>query len=727
MSLKLAEVLLPVALDKTFTYQLTQPASIGQRVLVAFGSSGKVVGLIVDIRDEDDSAEHDYGIKPILRVLDDFPVVNAPWWTLLRFAARYYAEPLGKALKNAFPKRLHESKPLTLPSQTFFSLTAEGQAAVDADLLPARAPRQRRFLHTLAKHQPITACALRAYAFNKSDCDKARDKGYLHEQTRSPYCETRPIHPADYALNDDQRAVIASISATFGRFQGHLIDGVTGSGKTEVYMQLIEQAIKDNGQVLLLVPEIALTPQMLARFTARFGKRVATYHSGMTDSARRDVFLSAMSGDLPIVIGTRSAIFVPMRDLRLLLIDEEHDLSYKQQEGFLYHARDLALFRAQQANINVVMGSATPSLESLYNVELGKLQVHYLKKRATEVELPHIHIVDRRGHSRENVLADKVQQQMRQTLQRGEQVLLFLNRRGFSPVMGCGACDWRSDCPACSVFQTAHVRLRQLCCHHCGHVERLPLKCPKCGDSDIYFMGAGTEKLESQLQQQFPKHRILRLDRDNQTTAKQLDKALARVHAGEVDIILGTQLVVKGHHFPRVTMVCVVDADSALFSSDFRAEERLYQQLIQVAGRAGRERTGQVYVQSSVPEHAVFHALMRHDYQAYAKTLLAERQHFLLPPFSAVALLKASAREQALVLDYLRAVKQTLSEHAPHIEVLGPVPLAVEKLNHRYQAQLWLSAGEKKTLQQTLPLLSQIITHFDRSNRFKTVIDVDAV
>lgn len=717
---------MPVALDNTFDYQLDEPAVIGQRVLVEFGKSRRVVGLIVNIND-DDNTERDYEIKPVIAVLDDFSVVNTPWWELLRFASRYYAEPLGKALKNAFPKRLHEAKPLTQPSDVFFVLSTGGETALAEDSLPKSAKRQRRFLQALASEKSASLAQLRALDFAKSDVDKALANGYISAQSQSPYAESESVVPADYPLNDEQQQTIAAITETSDGFVGHLIEGVTGSGKTEVYIQLIEKAIADGGQVLLLVPEIGLTPQMLARFTARFGKRVASYHSGMSDIARRDVFLSAMSGDLPIVIGTRSAIFVPMANLRLILIDEEHDLSYKQQEGFLYHARDLALFRAKKLGINVVMGSATPSLESLHNVNEGKLQAHYLRKRATDIALPKIQLIDRRGHSREQVLANKVIQQMRQALQRGEQVLLFLNRRGFSPVMGCGNCDWRSDCPACSVFQTVHLQTRQLCCHHCGHVEPLPLHCPKCGDSDVFFVGAGTEKLESQLNQQFPQHTVLRLDRDKQTTAKQLDAALARVHAGEVDIILGTQLVVKGHHFPKVTTVCVVDADSALFSSDFRAEERLYQQLIQVAGRAGRESAGQVLVQTAVPEHSVYNALIKHDYHSYAETLLEERRATHLPPYAAVALLKASAKEQSVVIDYLRAIKNTLDEHAPQLSVLGPIPLAVAKVNHRYQAQLWLSADNKLALQKVLPLLRQIIVHFDRTNRFKTIIDVDAI
>lgn len=726
----IAEVLLPVPLDKTFDYQLTTTAKVGQRVLVEFGQSRQLVGLITAFRQQGkaDETNTEQQIKPILAVLDDITVVDKPWWDLIRFASRYYAEPLGKAFKNALPARLRANESLHLVREQCFSLSTAGQTVFIDDTLPKNARRQRRLLALLHEHSNATAVDLRAAGLNKADIDKALNSGYLLVDKRSPYTELQPVQRVDYALNDEQQQAVDTIGETFGRFATHLLDGVTGSGKTEVYIHLIERAIQQQRQILLLVPEIGLTPQMLARFTARFGRRVAAYHSGLSDKARRDIFICARQGELPILIGTRSAIFVPMPDLGLILIDEEHDLSYKQQDGFLYHARDLAVYRGKCANIPVIMGSATPSLESLYNVQRGVFQLQCLNQRATGAALPEMFMVDRRGHGREQVLAEAVQQKMRQTLQRGEQVLLFLNRRGFAPIMRCNACGWGSDCPACSVHQTAHVSKRQLCCHHCGHSEALPLRCPDCGDKALYFAGAGTEKLESQLNEQFPQYRVLRLDRDKQTTAKQLDNALAEVHRGNVDIIVGTQLVVKGHHFTNVTLVCVVDADSALFSSDFRAEERLYQQLIQVSGRAGRESLpGQVYIQSTVPEHEVFHALLKHNYRAYAEQLLVERESSALPPYAAVAVVKATAKAQTTVLQYLRAIKQVLAEYSSDLMVLGPVPLAVERVNNRYQAKLWLSAADKAQLQKALPLLQRVITHFDASRRYKTVVDVDAI
>lgn len=727
----IVEVLLPVPLDKRFDYRLpeTMTACFGQRVLVEFGQQKQQVGIVVAVRELTQKDDENTSLKSVLSVLDEFAIVDAAWWQLIQFAARYYAEPLGKAFKNALPKRLRSAEPMNIPQAFAYTLTELGKATLNENALPSNAKRQQQLLalcHDSAL--PLSESVLRQAGFGKPDWTKLVDKGWLSQQATSHYHDNSPIKQPNYALNTEQKQVIAAIKKTASHYQAHLIYGVTGSGKTEVYMNLIESAISLGQQVLLLVPEIALTPQMLSRFTERFGQRVAAYHSGLSDVARRDVFLAARNGDLPILIGTRSAIFVPMPELGLILIDEEHDLSYKQQEGFLYHARDLALYRARQANLNVVMGSATPSLESLSNVATGKIIQHELTERATDSILPEIIMVDRRGHGRQEVLAKSVQQAMRQVLQRGEQVLLFINRRGFAPVMMCGDCGWSSECPSCSVHQTAHMSQRQLCCHHCGHISALPIRCPDCHSADIYFAGVGTEKVEAQLHQQFPQQRILRLDRDKQRTAKQLDAALAQIHAGEVDIIVGTQLVVKGHHFPQVTMVCVVDADSALFSSNFRAEEQLYQQLIQVAGRAGREsHTGRVYIQSTVPSHAVFHAMLKQDYLGYAKTLLADRISHELPPQHALTLIKTSAKEKQTVLDYLRAIKDALREHNESIVVLGPVPLAIEKVNHRYQAQLWLSAKEKKTMQQALPLVSQIIRHFDSTNRYQTIIDVDAM
>ncbi len=733
----IAEVLLPVPLSKTFDYCVNAEdadnVGVGKRVVIEFGNGKAHVGIVLSLRAATEADRANEKLKSISQVLDDFPVVDGHWQELIRFASRYYAEPLGKAYKNAFPKRLRCAEPLERVRIASYSLTPVGERALREQQLQKKAKKQHRLLQCVSEqtdngYPHVATPTLRKQGFTAADINKALENKLLARHEISPYCDNAPILPPRYELNDEQQQVLDALTPTLSEYRAHLLYGVTGSGKTEVYINLIMKVLAEGKQVLLLVPEIALTPQMLSRFTQRFGSRVAAYHSGMSDNARRDVFLAAQAGELPVLIGTRSAIFVPQANVGLILVDEEHDLSYKQQEGFLYHARDLAIFRAKQLNINVVLGSATPSLESVANVKSGKLQLHHLRHRATDSALPTIAMIDRRGHGKDSVLADSVITKMRQILQQGKQVLIFLNRRGFAPVMKCNDCQWSSDCPSCSVFQTAHTTTRQLCCHHCGHVEPLPIRCPDCLSPDIYFAGMGTQKLEAHISQQFPHHRVLRLDRDKQTTSKQLDAALASIHDGEVDIILGTQLVVKGHHFPNVELVCVADADSALFSSDFRAEEHLYQQLIQVAGRAGRESSaGQVLIQSTVPDHDVFHALVRHDYWAYAETMLAERKSHDLPPSTAMVLVKASALDRDMLLDYLRAVKHSLCENSDTVAVLGPVPLAVERVKNRFHAQLWLSADNRAHMQKNIPLLEEIIRHYDKSHRFKTIIDVDAL
>ncbi|MBS9778045.1 MAG: primosomal protein N' [Gammaproteobacteria bacterium] len=733
----IAEVLLPVPLSKTFDYLVTKVdndnVGVGKRVVVEFGNGKMQVGIILSLRQANESDLDNSKLKSINEVLDDFAVVDHHWQLLIRFASRYYAEPLGKAYKNAFPKRLRIADSLSLPRIQSYTLSVHGQSVLTQQLLQKKAKKQHRLLALLAEQADkgfphVATPTLREHGFTTADCHKALHANLIHMSESSPFADDSPILPPRYSLNNEQQQVVDTVIPLLNAYHTHLLYGVTGSGKTEVYINLIETVLAQDKQVLLLVPEIALTPQMLSRFTQRFGRRVAAYHSGMSDKARQDIFVAAKSGELPVLIGTRSAIFIPHKQLGLILVDEEHDVSYKQHEGFLYHARDLAIYRAKQLHINVVLGSATPSLESVDNVLQGKFTLHHLTKRATQSALPEITMIDRRGHGKESVLADSVIKKMRHILQQGKQVLIFLNRRGFAPVMKCNECDWSSDCPSCSVFQTAHTTTRQLCCHHCGHVEALPVQCPNCQCPDVYFAGAGTQKLESQIHQQFPQHRLLRLDRDKQTTSAKLDEALESIHQGDVDIIIGTQLVVKGHHFPNVELVCVADADSALFSSDFRAEEHLYQQLIQVAGRAGREsNAGKVLIQSTVPDHDVFHALIRHDYWAYAEKIIAERKEYELPPSTAMVLVRASALDRDMLLNYLRAVKDSLCEHTSAIRVLGPVPLAVERVKNRYQAQLWLSAENKSTIQKNIPLLEKIIRHYDKSHRFKTIIDVDSV
>lgn len=507
--------------------------------------------------------------------------------------------------------------------------------------------------------------------------------------------------------------------------------GVTGSGKTEVYIQLIAELLEDSKQVLVLVPEISLTPQTLQRFQDRFGKRVAALHSGMTDTQRKDVWLSAQNGELALLLGTRSSIFTPFANLGLIIVDEEHDQSYKQQDYFTYNARDLAMVRGQMLDIPVLLGSATPSSETLHNVAEGKIKQFNLLSRTSDAKPPNIHLIDRRQDDM-GMISQKIINEMRQALYRNEQVILFLNKRGFAPVMLCGNCDWHGECRYCSAYKTVHKSRNLLLCHHCGNAEPLPSKCPSCGEESLHFAGLGTEKIEQFISEQFPKHQVLRLDRDKQTTAKQLDTALAQIHSGEVDIIIGTQLLVKGHHFPKVSLVGVIDSDASLYSSDFRAEERLLQQLFQVAGRAGREQNlGHVYIQTKLPNHPLFAALIKHDYLDYAQTLLAARKDYALPPFVASLVIKASHKDRTLVHQFLVQLKQTLvTELAEQIakqnlQILGPAEDAILKKQNRFCFHLFITAANKKAIQTHLPLIEKAIAHYNRKKQIRTIIDVD--
>lgn len=744
------EVLLPLPLATCFSYiveaQLANtPPQVGQRVLVPFANTTRV-GLIMAVKTVDtdetlnpistrvstDKTESSTSLKSAIALCEPFAIVNVDWLALLKFASRYYAKPIGAAFSHAFPVFMRDEKPLSRPLTRYLLSNQQTRVAYEN----SKQGKPKQLLEFVLENSPCSLDTLKQH-FSSSvihaaikKAENNGEKAAIDVISQSPFCEQTAITPPDYALNAEQKAVVdaVDISANAG-FKSHLLFGVTGSGKTEVYLQLIEKTLaqQKDAQILLLIPEIALTPQMVARFASRFGKRVVAYHSGLSQKQRQSVFIAASQGDVPIVIGTRSAIFLPFAKLALLIVDEEHDLSYKQHESFFYHARDLAIWRAKNCNIPVLLGSATPSLESLLNVQKGRYYLHQLSARATGAALPKLTLIDCRGEKRP-LLDYQVIQKIHQTLQNGKQVLLFLNRRGFAPVMRCDACGWESRCPHCSVYQVAHLQSRTLCCHHCGAQSRLPTHCPVCGAHQLYFVGKGTERLEAFLNQHFPKHQVLRLDRDKQHNNTHLHAALKQIESGEAELIVGTQLLVKGHHFPNVTLVCVVDADGALFSSDFRSEEHLFQQLTQVAGRAGREETaGEVIVQTSVPNHPLFQALKQHDYLQYAKQLLDLRAAYGLPPYQAQAELRASHSNQAKLHDFLLKLKTQLETDCPDLIVLGPAPQVIERVAKRFQMFLWIGAKDKRMLQHYLPTINALLTTHDKSQKFMSRLDVDAM
>jgi primosomal protein N' (replication factor Y) len=530
-------------------------------------------------------------------------------------------------------------------------------------------------------------------------------------------------------LNAAQQQAVATVQAALGRFAAFLLEGVTGSGKTEVYFRILEQALAAGRQALLLVPEIGLTPQLVGRVQAHFAVSLAVLHSGLNDRERLDAWLAARSGRARIVIGTRSAVFVPLAEPGIIIIDEEHDSSFKQMDGFRYHARDIAVIRARQDGVPIVLGSATPSLESLHNVDEGRYTVLHLPHRVGTAQTPAIRLLDVRHLAFDDGLSAQLVEAMRGHLDNDSQVLLFLNRRGYAPTLLCHDCGWLARCERCDAHLIYHQQRRLLRCHHCDAQRPVDPTCPACGSSELLPVGHGTERIEEALQSRFPDTDIVRIDRDSTRGKGRLQDLLARVGDGRRQILIGTQMLAKGHHLPNVTLVAIVSADQGLFSIDFRASERLGQTVIQVAGRAGRaDKAGEVLIQTHHPEHPLLQLLIRHDYPHYARHLLDERRAIPLPPYVHMAIVRAEAVGREQPQQFLEALeRQATAWQIPGVDVLGPMPAIMERRAGRYRALLVIQAGERKPLHR---LLTQLVQHIDtlpRSRHVRWSLDVDPV
>jgi primosomal protein N' (replication factor Y) len=552
-------------------------------------------------------------------------------------------------------------------------------------------------------------------------------KGKSADWKKQPVINHKGGQLPGYTLNTAQQTAIHSVCAAMNEFNIFLLNGVTGSGKTEVYLHIIDAVLKAKQQALILVPEIGLTPQILSRFQERFQVPIVALHSGLTERERLDAWLLAKLGQIPIVIGTRSALFTPLLNPGIIIIDEEHDISFKQQEGFRYHARDLAIVRARMENIPVLLGSATPSLESLHNVATQRYQLLTLPARVGSAVQPHFHLVDLRNLTLENGLAKPLITCMEKHLAQNGQILLFLNRRGFAPVWFCHACSWTASCKRCDVKLTYHQQPPSLLCHHCGASRPIPHQCPECKSAHLYPLGLGTQRIEETLTSYFPNTGIVRIDRDSTRRKGALDTMLDTIHTGENRILIGTQMLAKGHHFPEVTLVAILDADTGLFSSDFRATERVAQLLLQVAGRAGRaERAGEVFIQTYNPQHPLLIHLIEHGYQAFAQAALAERNQAGLPPYTYAALFRAEATNAQAAIKFLAAVRDLASSlPIKAVQLLGPVPALMEKRAGRYRAQLLLLAHERNPLHLLLQQLLPQLNKLPAVKRVRWALDVD--
>lgn len=696
------------------------------RVAVPFGRGVKV-GVILAL--SKDTEVPPGKLRRVLKMLDQEAVLDGELRNLIDFAARYYVHPIGEVAQHALPVALREtSTPLGQRREAWqLSQSATGIGVVSVRRALARAPVQLSIFGVL-QAGPQTVEQLKQCAKNWRDAMRRLDeRGWVERVTLDPEGPPPVSATATHAqsLNDEQAVALNAALECLGRYQPILLEGVTGSGKTEVYLQLIAHVVSRGGQALVIVPEIGLTPQLVQRFTARLQQPVAVLHSALSDGERLQRWHWARSGAVRVVIGTRSSVFTPMPELGLIVIDEEHDLSLKQQDGLRYHSRDLALVRASDRGVPVVMGTATPSLESLSNARSGKYLHLHLRKRAGAAVAPKMSLVDvRRGTLRAG-LSDRLIDAMRAHLNAGNQVLVFINRRGYAPVVVCEHCGEPVDCQRCDAHLTWHRSTRRMHCHHCGSEQPLPTVCTHCGQPALTQVGQGSERIEDELCSLFPDARVLRIDRDNTRRKGALDAALESARRGDADILVGTQMLAKGHHFPMVTLVGVIDADGGLYRVDFRAAETLGQTVLQVAGRAGRaERPGEVMIQTRLPQHPLLQALVHEGYGAFAEQLIAERRTSQWPPFVRLALIRAEATAPEAAMAFLNQV-HAVSGQSPDVFCPPPAPAPMERRAGRYRAQLLLVADTPRDLVNAATRLRHAIEALPAQRSVRWSIDVD--
>lgn len=713
-------VALPVPLPTLFDY--LPPASgeavPGSRVLVPFGK-GKAVGVVVEANVE--SAVGNARLKRVLCVLDNAPLLDAELMATLARAADYWLGAPGEAYANALPLALREDRPLPDLHEEAWALTAAGRSALDAG---SRRGGSRALLDALARG-PQTADLLHEMLPGWRDAARRLDQAGLIERTQAQASEPPRVTEAP-SLSEEQQQAVEAIGESLGRFQPFLLDGVTGSGKTEVYLALIEKVIAQGKQALLLVPEIGLAPQTVRRLRDRLGVAVQVLHSNLAEGDRARAWLRARSGEAKVILGTRSAIFTPLPHAGLIVVDEEHDSAYKQQEGFRYHARDLAILRGRALNVPVVLGSATPSLESLANVQAGRYRALHLRARPGAIRAPQVQIVDMRAQRLDHGLSPTLLAAVGDTVARGEQVLVFRNRRGYAPVLLCYSCGWHAECPRCEHPMTLHAGRRVLICHHCDATTRVPAQCPSCAAPDLKPQGQGTERLEEALTAQFPDVPVLRIDRETTRRRDAFEQLLEGLHEDKPAILVGTQMLAKGHDLPNLTLVAIVGVDEGLLSVDFRASERLAQLVVQVAGRAGRaKKPGRVLLQTHHPEHPLLRQLLSQGYAASANTLLDERRSVQLPPFGHQVLLRADAHQREHVDAFLGEAAQALA--GLPLQLAGPMPAPMPLRAGRHRGQLLIEADTRSALHGALRPWYPALSALPSARRVRWSLDVDPI
>ena len=709
------QVALPVPVGHLFAYLAPAPLPAGVRVRVPFGSR-TLTGLVMPAGEV---APSDRTLRPIFDQLDSVPLLASDFLAFLTFVADYYHHPLGEVVFAALPPALKGGRgPVGRPGG--LSLTAAGHTFDPAAF--GRAERKRRLLAAVRAHTVLPPAALAALGSGFAQVARELVAAGLLQRVPLP----PPVMEAlsGPALRADQRAAVDAVQQTRG-FAAFLLFGVTGSGKTEVYLELIAEVVRGGRQVLVLVPEIGLTPQLVARFARRLGLAPGVLHSGCTPAERTRIWHAAGQGDAAVIIGTRSAVFVPLRAPGLIIVDEEHDPSFKQQDGFRYHARDIAVLRAKRAGLPVLLGSATPSLESYRHARVGRYTLLRLPGRGPGRSQPAVHLVDLSREPAADGLSPTLVQAVSATLRRQEQALLFLNRRGFAPVLLCPQCRWHAPCDHCDARLTVHAARRQLRCHHCGRERPLPTACPQCGGPRLVRVGEGTERVEEALRRIFPEARIARVDRDTMTSRAAFTDLLRHVQDGAIDILVGTQMLAKGHDFPRLTLAAVINADQGLYGSDFRADEQLFAQILQVAGRSGRgERAGAVWIQTHHPEHPLWQPLKALDYEGFAELALRDRELTGFPPYTHCALIRAETRDSGGAQAFLRHIL-ALQPLPPGLTAGAVMPATMARRAGYYRAQCLLTAERRSVLHAWLGVWLPQVRALPQARRLRWSIDID--
>ena len=706
--------------DGLLTYSHSEPLPPGTRVLVPFRNK-TVVGIVweTDIAPNMDTAR----ILSVQTAFVEEKPLPQSWRDLLAFTSRYYHYPTGQAVFAALPQGLKETRAVEMPQPPlFYALNEAGRAQTPP---PARFNKKAALWDALLSGGMTMAALKQVNAQAAKLIEDWAEQGWI----KTTEAAKPVLRSSEFQLNADQQKVSDEIQTTFGSFQPFLLYGITGSGKTEVYFDAMAKVLAQGRQVLFLLPEINLTPQLLKRVENRFADvPTAVLHSQMAAGRRTQDYLRAMLGQAKLVIGTRLAVFTPLPDVGLIVVDEEHDGSFKQDNELRYHARDLAVWRAKQSGCPVVLGSATPSLESWHKAQSGAYRLLQLTERAhTAAQLPQVDILNVGRLKLDNGFSPQALQLLKQNFEAGGMSLVYLNRRGFAPALFCGDCGHTFGCPNCSAKMVLHQRARQLRCHHCDHREPIPFKCPDCGNQDLTAVGHGTQRVEETLRAFLPKAAVVRVDRDSTAHKNDWADLYRRIADNEIDILVGTQMLAKGHDFARLNLVIVLNADGSLYSADFRAPERLFAELMQVSGRAGRaDKPGKVLIQTQLPEHPVFAAVKAQDYAVFAENELNERQMFAMPPFGFQTAVRADAPRVADAMEFLNAAKETLAPLLPEsVSQFGAAPMLMVRLAERERAQIFLESTSRQDLHRAVSLWVQVLQQ-NRDGKIRWSVDVDA-